>query len=628
MAELLDSGSPRRPLTFIGEDQDRRAQAKSELEFALQSYTKAVSRERELDLQPLSEIWCQYAGTIYDSLAQSYHGLPGNPQALFGESGVMAGGQTRAEVEEDLKRVRVARPEHWPDPEIYRDGDSPKIRRAMRGILVGEDVGFAYLLDEPWFMGQITDCLAERVQHWKDRFAEGRQQPPPRQPVQQHPVLEPNSAIASPPQGTAKGAIRTDRPARPEIEKFAIDAFAVARDRILGEYADKEKSVLAQVRRTHNRGGYLPALIKCQAERVRDIILARADAYVEAFALHRVASDRQAEKDLEAAAKQIAAGSISGIRGRLQLRSVRLRIAEEGQGIPWHLEIERAMHAALAEGKLRLQRQRIKSRQVDGGSTPQPVHAPRQYDAGFWRFLRDEFDVLAARQRSMLVHDTHPKWLKAFCDFSKEHGEFGRCRHQGGLDGRLISDFEEVATRGASALGCPPDMQPVKFWIYRLGQDLLNSPEPTVRKELGPVNAGPHGMEWGWIQGLLESCGGYCSRLAAKAEREAIGGLGDKSQSQPRQKDDEKPGGPREPDLVKPLARMLPVIKVPTRPRLGARLKRLKAESNLPWRTIAKESGISYRWLLEISSGRTPSTGTRTIIRDYFSRVLKRPIHF
>ena len=427
------------------------------------------------------------------------------------------------------------------------------------------------------------------------------------------------------PKGNATGM---NRPARQEIEKFANDALAVARNRILADSEEKLNRILGQVKLTGNSGGYLPAHVRWGEEEVREMILAWADAHVEAFSLHGVPADKQAERDLRTAAQQIAAGSISGIRGQLQLRSVRLRIAEEGQGIPWHLEIERAMHAALAEGKLRLQRQRIKSRQVDGGSTPQPVHAPRQYDAGFWRFLRDEFDVLAARQRSMLVHDTHPKWLKAFCDFSKEHGEFGRCRHQGGLDGRLISDFEEVATRGASALGCPPDMQPVKFWIYRLGQDLLNSPEPTVRKELGPVNAGPHGMEWGWIQGLLESCGGYCSRLAAKAEREAIGGLGDKSQSQPRQKDDEKPGGPREPDLVKPLARMLPVIKVPTRPRLGARLKRLKAESNLPWRTIAKESGISYRWLLEISSGRTPSTGTRTIIRDYFSRVLKRPIHF
>lgn len=125
--------------------------------------------------------------------------------------------------------------------------------------------------------------------------------------------------------------------------------------------------MLAQVRRTGNSGGYLPALIKCQAECVRDIILARADAYVEAFA--GVPCDTQAEKDLARAAEEIAAGSISGIRGRLKLRSVRLRIAEEGQGIPWHLEIERAMHSALEEGDLRLERQRIKAK------APEPANA-------------------------------------------------------------------------------------------------------------------------------------------------------------------------------------------------------------------------------------------------------------
>jgi len=353
MAELPNSATPRRPLKWISDDQDRRAQAKKDLEIALQSYTKAVSRERELDLQPLAEIWCQYVVAMYDSLAESYQGLPGDPKVLFGESGVLAGGQTRFELEADIKRLRVPRPEHWPDPEIYRDGDSPKIRRAMRRILVGKDVGFAYLLDEPWFLGQITDCLGERVQHWKDRFAGSRQPPPPRQPVQQDSVPKPNSADSNPPQGTANGAIRMEHPARPEIEKFATEAFAVARDRILEKYADKQKSVLAQVRLTGNSGGYLPALIRCEAKRVRKMIRAMAKAYVEAFTLYGVPSDKWSEQDLHTAAQQMAAGSISGIRGQLQLRSARLRIPEEGGGLPWHLEIERTMDAAMKKGVLR-----------------------------------------------------------------------------------------------------------------------------------------------------------------------------------------------------------------------------------------------------------------------------------
>jgi len=65
-----------------------------------------------------------------------------------------------------------------------------------------------------------------------------------------------------------------------------------------------------------------------------------------------------------------------------------------------------------------------------------------------------------------------------------------------------------------------------------------------------------------------------------------------------------------------------------TQRRLGARLKNLKRESNLPWRTIAKESGVSYRWLHNISSGSAPSAETRKKIRDYFSRVLGRHVRF
>ncbi len=152
------------------------------------------------------------------------------------------------------------------------------------------------------------------------------------------------------------------RPARHEIEKFANDAFAVARDRILKEHAAKNRQVLAQVRMTRNRGGHLPALIGSGAECVRELILALADAYVEAFTLHRTPSDMRAETTLKTEAQRIAAGTISTIRGELRLRSVRLRIAEEGRGIPWHLQIETAMNTALKEGVLRLKQQRINFR--------------------------------------------------------------------------------------------------------------------------------------------------------------------------------------------------------------------------------------------------------------------------
>ena len=206
--------------------------------------------------------------------------------------------------------------------------------------------------------------------------------------------------------------------------------FAVARDRILKEHADQRRRALAQAELTGNSGAYLPALIKCEAQHVRETILALADAYVEAFTIHGVPSDTRV--DLRAVARQVTAGAISGIRGHLRLRSGRLRIAEEGRGVPWHLEIERAMDAAVKEGRLKLRRQRIEFKDSDGplargeGFTPQSVGAPPQ-DPRFWRALRKEFDDLAIRQQSVLGHPPHDKWLRAYCDFSSDHGEFGRC---------------------------------------------------------------------------------------------------------------------------------------------------------------------------------------------------------
>ena len=148
---------------------------------------------------------------------------------------------------------------------------------------------------------------------------------------------------------------------------------------------------------------------------------------------------------------------------------------------------------------------------------PQPLSKPSIEKADFWRVRRAEFDALLARQRSMLGEETREEWLKAYCDFSSDHGEFGRCQLRGGFDGRLISDFEDVATQAANALGCPPGVDPTAFWLYNLAKDLLKASKRQIRREFSP------GGEWGgYIQGLLESSAGYCSRLAAKADRQGI----------------------------------------------------------------------------------------------------------
>jgi hypothetical protein len=66
----------------------------------------------------------------------------------------------------------------------------------------------------------------------------------------------------------------------------------------------------------------------------------------------------------------------------------------------------------------------------------------------------------------------------------------------------------------------------------------------------------------------------------------------------------------------------------PSQRRLGSRLKKLKAESDLTWDTIARESHVSRRWLFDIADGKTPSKATRKTLAEYFGRTLKRRIKF
>jgi hypothetical protein len=89
------------------------------------------------------------------------------------------------------------------------------------------------------------------------------------------------------------------------------------------------------------------------------MILARADADVEAFTIHGVPSDARAETNLQTTAHQIAAGTISAIRGELDLKNKRTRQLRKHPGGYLNREIERAMKSALQEGVLGLRRQRI-----------------------------------------------------------------------------------------------------------------------------------------------------------------------------------------------------------------------------------------------------------------------------
>jgi hypothetical protein len=137
---------PARSLSAISADQDRRAEARKDLKQALLSYTQSLSRTRDIDVSVLAEIWGEYAVRLYDSLAESFIGLPVSREATFGAAGILAGGQTLEEVKMDLTDVRLQRPEHWPPADTSREADDdPETEKVVRELMCSEyrSVGFS-----------------------------------------------------------------------------------------------------------------------------------------------------------------------------------------------------------------------------------------------------------------------------------------------------------------------------------------------------------------------------------------------------------------------------------------------------------------------------------------------------
>lgn len=151
-------------------------------------------------------------------------------------------------------------------------------------------------------------------------------------------------------------------PYRFEIEKFANEKFQADLERRTIAYALKQAQAVApQVKSSGNSGGYLPALIQCKQEKLREEILALADAWVEAGTIYAVSLQVWAEEALEKAAVLMAAGTVSALRGELDLMAKRTRNPQSNAGAGVRA-IESAMKSALREGKLRLKTQRIQAR--------------------------------------------------------------------------------------------------------------------------------------------------------------------------------------------------------------------------------------------------------------------------
>ena len=131
--------------------------------------------------------------------------------------------------------------------------------------------------------------------------------------------------------------------------------------------------------------------------------------------------------------------------------------------------------------------------------------SPRQ-NSDFWRTRHTEFDALAELQGSR-TEPTDEKWMKGYCFDSDGPDKFIHFRVAGG-DSQLISRFEDVATRCAIALKCPPGTRPVHFWMHCLREDLCR--EPCTNAEL---------IGDGIVQDLLGSSASFCLRIATRTDR-------------------------------------------------------------------------------------------------------------
>lgn len=147
-------------------------------------------------------------------------------------------------------------------------------------------------------------------------------------------------------------------PAQFEIEKYANEIFTADIEDRAAAYAKHQARALAKARASNNSGASLPVLIKCKQERLRAEILLLAGAWVDAATIFAVALGDWAEKDLEKAAKQMAAGINSALRGELDLRAARTKRPRNSSG--GEREIHSAMKSTLRRAHLRFKAQRIK----------------------------------------------------------------------------------------------------------------------------------------------------------------------------------------------------------------------------------------------------------------------------
>ena len=181
---------PKPPLDAVAKDEERRESAKKNLVRALQSYLNKLDKATKRDAHRETELFCDYACENYASRAEPYFEVMPqiDPAVLFriprdskrddlSDLGELSGLPTVGDVVELAKSITARRPKHWPDGPIYRDGETPEMRRVIRELVIGKHVSFKLLLEEPegnWFRQQLRDCVVgcvrEKRAAYEQRF--------------------------------------------------------------------------------------------------------------------------------------------------------------------------------------------------------------------------------------------------------------------------------------------------------------------------------------------------------------------------------------------------------------------------------------------------------------------------
>lgn len=160
----------RRPFDAVIEDENRRAETLSKLTKAIEGYLGSCSREREVQWDRVRELISTACRDFYDSLATSYLAVEPavNPEHLFGISGELFGGCTLVDFENAIKQRTIRTPEHWPPPQMWREGDSPEQVLAFTDISrdLHRDLRLGAYLED----GLLQERVAEGVRHWRPQF--------------------------------------------------------------------------------------------------------------------------------------------------------------------------------------------------------------------------------------------------------------------------------------------------------------------------------------------------------------------------------------------------------------------------------------------------------------------------